>query len=90
MLELCGLDFLFGPGNPRVNFPQGLLIFFFLGQLEISLGFLNFKLQIFPEIQNRFQGGPLLEDFLGIFIIIPKICFEGFLLDLLEAGNFRL
>jgi len=33
------------------------------------------------------QGGPLLQELLGRFVVIPEVGLERFLLDLGEAGD---
>jgi hypothetical protein len=67
---------------------KGILMPVGPSQFKISFGLLNLGLQIFPQIHRGFDRRPFLEDLLCGLVIVPKIRFEGFFFDLLQAGNF--
>lgn len=66
------------------NFGQGGHVSGFFTQFDHNPHILKLAIERIPQLHDFFQGGPFLQDSLGVFTGIPKTGSSDFRFDLLD------
>lgn len=88
LLQLRPIKLFFQGGIESPDFQQSSLILNLCTQFDQQPDFLHLSIEPIPAFNGLFPDSPLLENSLGIFVVIPKTRSSNPLLQLLNLFPF--